>query len=102
MFPLCSRGRLASATGRTRRKLWFYATAPPRSRVTPRVLEAFISVDGTPTDRINKRRKWREHFDINGFTGFPHRRWILKAKFIRQDGLKASSQWVRVRAAYGD
>ncbi len=64
--------------------------------------KVFISVDGTPFDRINDDHRWREHFDINGFTGYPHRRWILRAKFERQDGFASSAEWVRVRAAYGD
>ena len=81
---------------RVGRQIWHQFGRPGSER------KVFISVDGTPSDRINRRHKWREHFDINGFTGFPHRRWILKAKFIRQDGMKASSEWVRVRAAYGD
>jgi hypothetical protein len=44
MFPLCSRGRLASATGRTRPKLWFYTGShgTPGSRVTPRVLDPIV------------------------------------------------------------
>lgn len=62
--------------------------------------KVFVSTDGTPYDRINDEHKWREHFDING--GFPHRRWILKAKFLRQEGYASSSEWVRVRVAYGD
>ena len=65
--------------------------------------KVFISLDGTRSfDRITRDNRWREHFDINGFTGFPHRRWVLRAVFPRQDGYSRSVEWVNVRAAYGD
>ena len=65
--------------------------------------KVFISVDGSRSfDRITRDNHWREHFDINGFTGYPHRHWILRAVFPRQDGFARSVEWVRVRAAYGD
>lgn len=64
--------------------------------------KVFISPDGTTSDLINSDHEWREHFDINGFTGYPHRRWVLRARFLRQDGYGGSAEWVRARAAYGD
>jgi hypothetical protein len=63
--------------------------------------KAFISLDGTPYDEL-KDHHFRERFDINGFEGFPNRHWILRAKFIQQDGYEHSVQWVRVTAHYGD
>ncbi len=62
----------------------------------------FYCPDGTPFDRINGDHRWRELVDINGFTGYPHRRWVFRATFVRQDGYAASSTMVRVKAAYGD
>ncbi len=64
--------------------------------------KAFISPDGSPFDRINRHHTWREHFDINGFAGSPHRHWKLRARFIRQDGYRSSFEIVRVDAFYGD
>ncbi len=64
--------------------------------------KVFVSLDGTPFERINRHHRWREHFDINGFAGFPRRRGKLRARFIRQDGLSSSQVALRVRAAYGD
>lgn len=64
--------------------------------------KAFISLDGTPYDELNAHHRFRERFDINGFSGFPNRHWILRAKFIQQDGYEHSVEWVRVTAHYGD
>lgn len=60
----------------------------------------FVSTDGTAFDRLNDGSRFREHFDIQG--GFPHRRWVIRARFQRQDGYKASADRVPVRIAFGD
>jgi hypothetical protein len=62
--------------------------------------KVFVSTDGTPSDRLNERDRFREHFDIGG--GFPHRNWVLRARFIRQDGYAGSGHRVPVRIAFGD
>jgi hypothetical protein len=62
--------------------------------------KTFYSVDGTPFDRLNDEHRFREHFDIGG--GFPHRNWVLRARFIRQDGYAGSGHRVPVRIAFGD
>lgn len=51
---------------------------------------------------VDDQHKWKKHFDINGFTCSPHRRFLLRARFPRQGEFGASSVIVRVRAFYGD
>ena len=64
--------------------------------------KVFVVTDGTTYDRVNRRGYYRELIDINGFTGYPHRKWILRATFPPQGRYLKSAAKVRVRAAYGD
>jgi hypothetical protein len=64
--------------------------------------KAFYSADGTSFTKLRSNGRWREHIDINGFRGYPQRRWVLRAKFLRQDGYRKSDVTVRVLAGYGD
>jgi hypothetical protein len=64
--------------------------------------KAFYSTDGTSFARVRSNGRWREHIDINGYRGYPQRRWVLRAKFLRQDGYRKSDVSVRVLAGYGD
>lgn len=64
--------------------------------------KVFVVTDGTTYDRVNRRGQFRELIDINGFTGYPHRKWVLRVTFPRQRQYLRSATKVRVRAAYGD
>ena len=64
--------------------------------------KVFVVTDGTTYDRVNRRGYYRELIDINGFTGYPHRKWVLRATSPYQGRYLRSAAKVRVRAAYGD
>jgi hypothetical protein len=64
--------------------------------------KAFYCTDGTSSTKLRSNGRWREHIDINGFRGYPKRRWVLRAKFLRQDSYRKSDVSVRVLAGYGD
>jgi hypothetical protein len=59
---------------------------------------AFFVLDhNRPRDRINSRHRWKILFTPGARPG----RWVLRARFIRQDGLARSAvkRWVRVRGS---
>jgi hypothetical protein len=60
---------------------------------------AFFVLDHErPRDRINGRHRWRTFFTPGAKPG----RWVLRAKFIRQDGFGSSAVKQRVRVRLSD
>ena len=52
---------------------------------------------GPPTDRLNRDHRFRIWF-----SPYKTGRWVVRARFVQQDGYAASSRRVRVRVTYSD